>query len=67
MFESRVRTLTDRLVKAPVVALIEFVVIKLELLIFVDVIFVVCNVPKFIIFPLIVWFGLLKQLDCYQL
>jgi hypothetical protein len=33
--------LTDRLVKDPVVALIEFVDIELELLIFVDDIFVV--------------------------
>jgi hypothetical protein len=51
---SRVRTLTDRLVKDPVVALIEFVDIELELLIFVDDIFVVCNVPVLSIFPLVV-------------
>jgi hypothetical protein len=38
---SRVKTLTDRLVKAELVALIEFDVIELELLIFVDVTFVV--------------------------
>jgi hypothetical protein len=36
---SRVRTLTDRLVKDPVVELIEFVDIELVLLIFVDDIF----------------------------
>jgi hypothetical protein len=45
---------TDRLVKDPVVELIEFVDIELVLLIFCDDIFVVCKLPLDIILPLIV-------------
>jgi len=41
-------------VKDPVVAFIEFDVIVLVLLIFVDVIAVVCNVPVLSILPLVV-------------
>ena len=49
----RVKTLTDKLVKDPVVELIEFVDIELEIFIFVDDIAVVCYVPVLIILPLI--------------
>jgi hypothetical protein len=55
LLESNVKIFdTDRLVKDPVVALIEFDVIELVLLIFVDDIFDVCKLPVFIILPDIV-------------
>jgi hypothetical protein len=55
VLESNVKIFdTDRLVKAPVVAFIEFVVIVPEFDIPVDDIVVVCNVPVFIILLLIV-------------
>jgi len=55
LLESNVKIFdTDRLVKDPVVAFIEFVVIVPEFDIPVDDIVVVCNVPVFIILLLIV-------------
>jgi hypothetical protein len=56
VFARRVKTLIDVFVKDPVVELIAFDVIVLELLILVDVIAVVCNVPVLSILPLTVWF-----------
>jgi hypothetical protein len=47
---------TDKFVKDPVFAFIEFDVIKLLLLIFVDVILFVCKLPLDMILPFIVWF-----------